>query len=491
MKKIFIAVLGIFMGSAISAQTLNDAVRYSSLLPGGTARTMGAGGSFGAMGGDFGVLTINPAGLADFRSSDLSFSFSFNSGNTDALYNGITENTKHTNEPVLENIGIVFHSRPSGSLKTSNIAIGLNQYNNLRQKFDYSGDTFGSITDRFAELANGRTSDAFDLFEAGLAWEAGAIYDFDEDLIYETDLQNTDSVNKSQNVSRSGKINELVFAWAGKFSNNLNLGIGIGIPFISFEENKLYEESDPNSEVEFFDNLSFSEQLATSGTGFNFKVGLGYTVEQVIRLGLAYQSPTYFSLDDNYENNLSYSFTDSDGPQTITSRSPEGRFEYKLTTPSRLTGSIGTIVNMDKIKGFVNLDVQYVDYSSNNFNLTSNTNDPSEVNYERELNDEISGDLQSALNFNLGGEIAIEKVRFRAGLGLIGSPYTNSEEDFNKVYSLGTGFRGDRFYIDFAYQLRTFNETYTAYRVVNEVNNPTINVDSDAKKFIFTLGFKI
>jgi len=47
----------------VTAQSLTDAVRYSTLIPGGTARAMGVGGSFGAMGGDFGVLTINPAGI--------------------------------------------------------------------------------------------------------------------------------------------------------------------------------------------------------------------------------------------------------------------------------------------------------------------------------------------------------------------------------------------------------------------------------------------
>jgi hypothetical protein len=492
MKKISTIIYLILVTVGLTAQTLTDAVRYSTLIPGGTARTMGVGGSFGAMGGDFGVLTINPAGIADFRSSDLSFSFSFNGGNTSSTMNGGSRlKTNHTNEPILENIGVVFHARPTGSsLVTSNLAIGLVQYNNFRQNIGYEGVSIGSITERFAQVANGISPDFFDPFEATLAYEAGAIYDFDGDLIYETDITEATEVFKSQDISRSGKINELAIAWAGKFTNNLQLGIGIGIPFISFEENKVYQESVPSSMV--FNNLTFSEVLATSGTGFNFKLGAGYTIEKTIRLGVAYQSPTYFGLDDNYENNLSYAFTTSEGSENISSRSPDGRFEYKLTTPARLTGSIGAIIKTPSLKGFVNLDAQYINYKSNSFNLTSNNNDPGELAYEREVNTSIENELQSAVNLNLGGELAFEKFRVRGGLGMVGSPYAGDGiSNFDNIYSLGGGFRGDKFYIDFAFQQRGLSQGYSPYQVIDDERNQLIVNETSINKVIFTVGFKL
>jgi len=494
MKKISIIIYAVLLAGAVCSQSLTDAVRYSSLIPGGTARTLGVGGSFGAMGGDFGVLTINPAGIADFRSSDLSFSFSFNGGNTTSTLNGInTTRTGHTNEPILENIGVVFHDRPTGSsLVTSNLAIGLNQYNNFRQNFAYEGTTAGSITERFAELANGRDPEFFDPFEANLAFETGAIFDFDEDFVYETDLQDATEVFKSQDISRSGRINELAIAWAGKFKNKLNIGVGIGIPFITFEENKVYQEVDQNSNIDFFDNLTFNEELVTSGTGFNFKLGAGYTIAKTIRLGASYQSPTYFSLDDNYENTLSYAFTDSGGSQNISSRSPEGRFDYKLTTPSRLTASIGALINTPSLKGFVNLDAQYINYKGNSFNLTSDNNDPDELAFEREINTTIENQLQSALNLNIGGELAFEKYRVRAGVGLVGSPYAiDGVSSFNNIYSIGGGYRGERFYIDFAYQQRGLNEGYTPYQVLDQERNQVVINETTINKVIFTFGFKI
>ncbi|MBT8234399.1 MAG: hypothetical protein HKO66_08560 [Saprospiraceae bacterium] len=494
MKRILYILLTLLSFNFLYGQNLADAVRYSTLLPGGTARTMGAGGAFGAMGGDFGVLTINPAGVADFRSSDLSFSFSFNGGETSSLLKGGNSNVEsHVSEPILDNIGVVFHARPNGgSLITNNLAIGLNNHNNFRQDFLFSGSTKGSITERFAERANNRSPEFFDVFEAELAWETGAIYDFDEDLVYETDIDTIRDVYKQQDVSRSGKLNELVIAWAGKFRNNFNLGVGIGIPFVSFEETKIYQEIDEGDRIEFFDNLTFEERLVTKGTGFNFKIGAGYTIDRTIRLGLSYQSPTYFNLDDNYENNLNYTFTADNVRESYDSRSPEGRFEYKLTTPSRLTASVGTLIKTEKLKGFINVDAQLVSYASNRFNFTENNDSPSELNYEREVNALIKEDLRSTINFNIGGEVAYEKFRVRGGLGLVGSPYEIDDgATFNKVYSLGGGFRGERFYLDFAYQLRTIEEGYIPYQVLDDNRNQFVTNETDISKLIFTVGFKI
>ena len=455
---------------------------------------MGAGSSFGAMGGDFGVIGINPAGLADFRASEMMFTLSFNGGDTQsALEGNAFEKTGHQQEPRIENLGVVFAVRnPGGKLRTNNLSIGFTQYNNFNQDFGYSGYSNGSITERFAELANGRDPDFFDPFEAQLAWETGAVFDFDGDLVYETDLDTIQDVFKSQNVSRSGRINELSFAWAGKFDNNLNIGLGIGIPFVSFEEDKNYREEDLDDRFPFFNDLRFIERLATSGTGINFKLGLGYVIDNTIRLGFAYQSPTYYSLNDNYYNEMSYSFTDSNGVQSFDSGSPDGRFNYRLTTPSRTTLSIGTLMRGNAIKGFLNFDAQYVNYTGNKFDFTVDNNDPSEAEYEREVNTEIEQQFKSTWNFNIGGELAFDNFRFRGGVAMLGSPYfVDSFADFENVYSLGAGFRADRIYFDIAYQFRQTDEGYIPYRVLDSSREPFVTNEINTNKFSVTVGFKI
>jgi hypothetical protein len=454
---------------------------------------MGSGSSFGAMGADFGVLSINPAGLADYRSNEFMFSFSMNGGETQSsLLSSNALTTQHPNELNLENIGIVLNSGvSSGGLIESNFAIGLIQYNNFSQNFGFSGTSKGTILQRFTELANGRTFSELDPFEASLAEESGAIFDSDEDLFYETDIDSLEEVFKRQDVSRSGKINELILAWGGKFDNNLNLGISIGVPFISFEENKIYQEIDNNGLIPIFNDLSFEERLATSGTGINLKLGLGYTIDNTIKLGLSYQSPTYFTMTDNYYTALNYdcevcNFSDE------TFGSPNGSFKYRLKTPMRLSGNIGALLQSNNLKGFINMDVQYVDYTSNRFNFNAFSNDPSEIDFEREVNGEIDTQLQSTFNFNIGGELAIDRIRFRAGVGFIGSPYyIDGSSEYDKLYSIGGGIRGDMFYVDLAYQHRNFSEGYIPYNVLADERLQLVKNESDISKLTLTLGFKI
>ena len=72
MKKLLVAVsvLSFCCGSAFSQEML-DAYKYSSNDLNGTARSLGMGGAFGALGGDISAMSNNPAGLAVYRSSEV------------------------------------------------------------------------------------------------------------------------------------------------------------------------------------------------------------------------------------------------------------------------------------------------------------------------------------------------------------------------------------------------------------------------------------
>ncbi len=64
MKRIGLLLLAIsFMFQGVIAQNVDDALRYSQIFYGGTARFMSMGGAFTALGGDISSLSQNPAGL--------------------------------------------------------------------------------------------------------------------------------------------------------------------------------------------------------------------------------------------------------------------------------------------------------------------------------------------------------------------------------------------------------------------------------------------
>jgi hypothetical protein len=71
MKKIAYLAVGILgLAPFIStAQDQADALRYSQLELGGTARFMSMAGAYSAVGGDASTLAYNPAGLGVFNKS--------------------------------------------------------------------------------------------------------------------------------------------------------------------------------------------------------------------------------------------------------------------------------------------------------------------------------------------------------------------------------------------------------------------------------------
>jgi len=75
--------------TSLMAQTAVDALRYSRIIPGGTARFVSMGGSFGALGGDFSMLSTNPGGIGLYKSSEFTLTPSVFAGSTRTDYRGI------------------------------------------------------------------------------------------------------------------------------------------------------------------------------------------------------------------------------------------------------------------------------------------------------------------------------------------------------------------------------------------------------------------
>jgi hypothetical protein len=89
MKKLILLTGILCAAGTINAQTHADALRYSQhYLSGTTARSVGMGGAFGALGGDFSTLSTNPAGIAVYRGSELTFSPEIYVSGTDSRYFG-------------------------------------------------------------------------------------------------------------------------------------------------------------------------------------------------------------------------------------------------------------------------------------------------------------------------------------------------------------------------------------------------------------------
>lgn len=443
------------------SQNIGDALRYSMSSPQATARVAGVGGSFGAMGGDIGIMTINPAGLAGFVRSEFSFTPTLTSTNTDAFFVSDQANVLNRSQTNFgfSNVSAIFASRPrSGSWETSNFSISYLKTADLNRGFTYNGTTMGSYSES---------------------------QDIPEDLfgIEFADVE----LDKEQVVSQKGYISELSLAWAGNYNNQIDIGVSLGIPFVSFEEEKSYSEVDAGNTVGVFNQYDRTDYLSTSGAGINFKAGFIYKGVKPIRIGASIHSPNYYVLTDDFGFSDQYTFDDQ-GTDALES---DNSFKYKLKSPWKVNGSLGVLYNLGKIKGFANADIEFLDYSSANFDLGAYSAEIADVQYGEIVNSDIDTELTSALNIRLGTELAYDKLRLRLGTGLVQSPYEIDEGDYTPSYAFGLGLREDNFYIDFAYTRDRSEEGYLPYVPDSNVDDdPLVNVETIKSRMQLTAGFK-
>ena len=489
-----ITLLAILLGTAsIHAQSFGDAVRYSQTNAGGTARTLGVGGAFGAMGGDFSAVNINPAGIGQYYRGEFTFSPSLNFYNTDAYINSLGKNTSTKNNGSsfsIDNIGLVFNSTPTASNWTSsNFIIGFSKLADFGKTFEFNGSTIGSITERFVEKANGKGIDDLDDFESWPAYKTGSIFDVNEDKNYETDIEANTLVQKNQIINQKGYINELSLGWGGNLDNKLNIGATIGIPFVSFEESKTYVEVADDDFLPTFNRLEYQEYLNTSGAGINIKAGFTYKAADAFRIGLAFHSPTWYVLTDDYNTYASYNYTDTT-THFFEHFSPDGSFKYQLKTPMKIIGSLGTIYRIsDKVQGFINGDVEWVDYANNEFDFTEYSDEPSEQQYTQEVNNDIHSYLGQTVSVRIGTELAIGKLRLRVGVENGQSPYNADVLNIKKV-SAGFGFREENFFLDFGIRASESEQGYLAYSVLDKTRDLTVTNSDIHTNVVMTAGFK-
>ena len=470
----------------MGAQTVGDALRYSNYEIGGTARFLGTGSSLGALGADFSVTSTNPAGVGMFRRSEfvITPAVAITSVKTELMNEPGGPVTSESNSNFsLNNLGVVIATQPRNpNWSTLNFAIGFNRLANFNQTYAFEGQSIGSIVDRFQELANSR---GLDDFEAGVAFDAGAIYDFNDNGFFNSDFELAPDaiIARSQRVESKGSINELVLSFGANYKEKVAFGLTIGVPFVNFTEEKNYFESDPgdgaDGNVPFFDDLEWSELLNTTGTGINLKLGLIYRVNQMVRIGAAVHTPSSISLEDNFSTEMTYRFTEDQIPQTGNAISPDGNFSYKLSTPWRTIGSVGVII---KKSGFISAEIEYLNYGSNKFKF----NDfPEDADI---LNEEIATALKSAVHFRVGGEMAMDAFRFRAGVGVNPSPVVD-ESKTNLSFSAGAGYRKKNFFMDLGYRRSDREESYLPY-LTTDFPEQMVNKKTGTNKILLTIGFK-
>jgi hypothetical protein len=482
MKKISILAFALLCISQAYAQNASDVLRYSYLQSSGSARYVGAGGAFGALGAEFGAISQNPAGLAMFRSNELTLTPALRIANSSAAISGNPEYSDDRSKFGFDNIGLVFNTSPgeSSSWKSFNFGIGYNRQADYNRAIYYEGDAAGTIMNGYF---NDYQTNNVDPFGSEMAYNANAIYeDGNGNLTYDFAGNENATVRRSQILNTYGRMNEMAIAFAGNYDEKLMVGATVGVPFVNYRIEGEYVESDPAEAVDYFDRLTYTEYLRSNGVGINLKLGVIYKVTQALRVGAAFHTPTAISLTDQYSNTFAYDYTDGTGSNIgEIQNSPDGTFDYKLRTPWRASASAAVVV---KKIGFLGADVEWVDYSANRYNFTSDVASSSNKEYERQVNNDITRSYRQAMNARFGAEVVLDEFRLRGGFNLLGKPEEGAT-DFNTAFTAGAGVRGKSFFLDFGYRRGKGVGSITPY-----TGAPVAETSVVTNDFLLTLGFK-
>ena len=156
----------------------------------------------------------------------------------------------------------------------------------------------------------------------------------------------------------------------------------------------------------------------------------------------------------------------------------------------RVIASIGTIFKAGPLAGFVNVDLENINYSNASYDLTNYSDFADDLVYSDELNEEIGKQLTSANNIKIGTEIGYQEFRLRGGYNVIYSAY-NGEDEVSNAWSIGTGFSGDNFFLDVAYRRSSSDTGYNPYYVLDSERDPLANINSTRGRVVMTVGFRI
>lgn len=453
-KSLFIGKALLFV-VACQAQITSDALLFSDLQPMVTARSLAVGNALGAMGGDISCLSMNPAGIAIYRNSEIVLTPGIGLGATRTTFGDTTVKAGRTSAH-LNNVGIVFaQTMDKPKWYGMGLGVSLNRVASFNQSYTLNNVSNGSRITTWTNNAQGTSVDNLNPFEEQLAYYAYLIDNPNAPTAYVGALTDSNYVRKKQYVKQSGGINELALSFGMNYKNKLYWGFGIGINFLAFRETKVYSETEETGTISF-KSMEFTEKRRVNGVGLNARLGVIYRVNHLLRVGVSAQVPTGYNNTERYSTGLKGDVIYNGAPQKEDLLSQEGRYPHQLTTPWIVTGSVGLILgkkSKPKI-GFVSVDADYLSYNTATFALKGNNNDPSNEAYIENLNGNLDELLRAAFRIRAGAEFVADIFRIRAGYRFQSSPYQTpvaGVSDLRHDISMGVGIRQKHFFIDLTY----------------------------------------
>lgn len=526
MKKTFIAtVLFAVVSFSATAQSWDQAQKFSENIYGGTARSIAMGNALTAVGGDLGSIGLNPAGsaVAGYTQFVITPSLSITATKAqgydfeglDPIGLGDRVSTGYTRAK-MPNIGFTVNMDTGRKHGLKRVSFGFvsNATNDYTYRANASGSLYGKYTysGSLASLAQGYTPEAIggDWYSTGYGlepdWSAmmGArAHIFDHiggtDYLGVTDLmvggkpEAAGPLFQKYGYQTRGYKHDLFINMSANFDDKFYIGANIGFTTLSYMESEYWEEmpEDPSTfpQIEYdggatlatLNSILAKRSYGVSGTGVYFKAGLLWRPFAGLRLGAAIQTPTLVNMTGRC---TWYGETSLKGIYFSPSKSPEDEWIYALRMPFRW--NVGLAYTFGSF-AVLSVDYEMADYSQSKYRGRN------DFGYSSGAWSDQNADIKDALglghNIRVGMEFKpTESLAIRVGYNFLSGSQKNwlvwdytdpadpvlylqsltGEErakQSTQLVSFGAGYSAGHFFADFAVRLRFMPQSYfTPYR---------------------------
>ncbi len=445
-----------------NAQNEEDVLRYSMTQPGGTARSWAMGSAFGAVGADPASASINPAGFGLYNASELSFTPVLESNNVNSNYYGTSTNAG-MERFALNNLSLMLNvPNAGGDWRGGTFGFSFDRQTSFHSFPRAVGERVPStIIQRFVNESDGVSytdleNDALP-FTSTLAWYTYAI-----DTVpgttdqYQSAIPWGSEVEQVHTIDASGRLNTSSFFYANNYKDRIYIGATLGLVGVRFERHTVHEEATVDESIDL-EKVRYTEDLVTTGSGLDLKIGVIGRVGDRVRLGAAFHSPMWLALTDAYSYNMRTDFRAGDSYKEF---SPEGTFSYRVNTPFRAVAS--AVYQVGKV-GIISADYTFTNFRTARLRASQDLVDEYDFNVENET---IQRSFVSTHGLRLGTEWRSGGWYFRAGWGF--QPDSYAKEDrrngtARRSFTGGVGFRATHVSVDLTGVYDTRDTYYFPY----------------------------
>ena len=537
MKRLLLpSIMMLASSGAVFSQSAVDALQLTQGDFRGTARFMSMGGAFTALGGDLSTLTQNPAGIGIYRHSEIGATLNIDIQSTKGESLSNTINNDQT-KVACNNFGYVGVANLGGPMETFQWGVTYGRAVSFDRKYSgYLVPTATSLSNYIASFSNGYSPEVLDFGK-----NYNPYRDSDADWLsilgYAGYLINPLNGTNNQykglyqkgtvgdallHVREKGYIDEYSFNFGGNFSNLVYWGLGIGVTDLSYTRITEYSESMENAAIPNLRSgdvggdagFTLSNYKHITGTGWNVKFGLIVKPINEFRIGAAIHSPTWYSLDHNYDATIGYSYynpaiaQDRENPLEGEEYTDVASFSWRLRSPWKFMIGAAAVVGGRFILSADYEYQAYPDMTVKNANYDGYGYLYDYVNNEV-VNNDIKSYTQNGNTVRVGAEYRVTpKFSVRAGYNVTlsnikkdvregGTEVITSGTDpsysFDKTrnnISVGLGYRFGAFSLDAAYVHSSRESTLKPYTNFGDNMSPSYKIKDNNNNIVLSLGFK-